>query len=316
MRKLLIRFFLYGIGFFLILEVLVRSFHLYNEYPIRFLDNLEVEKWVPDQSGISITGNRKQNVGHYKINSLGFNCIHEFYEPTDDDVEIALIGDSFIEGFHQDVENSLGQKTEKLLDKTVYEFGYSGYDFADEMHLMHQYNDLFQKIDYRIIYMRYSDDLDRDAYKVSNRLGLDTPVSRLIKHVKTVIYIKDIGLVDPVVKKMTNMVGMLKSLQNAKSEPKVDTAPSNKNEQTSNFISLVDQYQYNKNKNMLLIDSRIYPKEFLIYLKEHNFEVIDFGPSFEASKEPPTLIYDQHWNNHGRTIIANLIAKKIAQKLD
>ena len=147
MRKFLVKLFFYAFLCFLAIEGLVRVFHLHNERPSRFLDDQKVEKWVPYQEGYSVTGNRRQNVGYYRINSMGFNSQYDVYEPTDKGKEIALIGDSFIEGFHQDVEVSLGQKVELLLkdEFRVYEFGYAGYDMADQLHLMEQYKELFDK---------------------------------------------------------------------------------------------------------------------------------------------------------------------------
>jgi hypothetical protein len=44
----------------------------------------------------------------------GFNSHREFFTPSEDKFEIALIGDSCIEGFHQDFYDSTGKKNRKL----------------------------------------------------------------------------------------------------------------------------------------------------------------------------------------------------------
>ena len=93
----------------LVLEVLTRIFYLGEDKPSRFLDDKQVEKWVPNQAGYDITGNRNQNFVKYRINNSGFNSCREFV-PSLEDIEIALVGDSFIEGFHQPYQNSIGKK--------------------------------------------------------------------------------------------------------------------------------------------------------------------------------------------------------------
>ena len=125
------------------LEIWVRVFHLTKDYPVRYIDEFGVEKWMPNQDGFSVTGNRRQNFSEYHINNFGYNSYRE-YNPSKDKVEIALVGDSFVEGFHQNYYNSTGKKIEKILNGIeVYEFGYAGYDLADELHLIHQYQSTF-----------------------------------------------------------------------------------------------------------------------------------------------------------------------------
>ena len=92
----------------------MRAFHLTKDYPSRYVDEFGVEKWMPNQNGMSVTGIRRQNFSEFKINKSGFNSYREF-TPTEDKTEIALVGDSFIEGFHQHYYNSIGKKIENKL---------------------------------------------------------------------------------------------------------------------------------------------------------------------------------------------------------
>jgi hypothetical protein len=96
MKKLFLKSLLYLVLIVLVLELLVRIFHLTKDYPVRYVDKFEVEKWVPNQEGYSVTGNRRQNFSKFYINNSGFNSYREF-TPSKDKVEIALVGDSFIE---------------------------------------------------------------------------------------------------------------------------------------------------------------------------------------------------------------------------
>ncbi|TAI48562.1 hypothetical protein [Flagellimonas allohymeniacidonis] len=308
MAKFIARCIFFGFVFFLCFELLVRAFHLHNQRPIRYLDEQDVEKWVPHQEGYSVVGNRRQNVGHYRINSFGFNSVYDSYRPKESEKSVALIGDSFIEGFHQDFDNSLGQKIEGKLksNSKVFEFGYAGYDFADQLHLIHSYSVLFDDMDQVLIYMRFIDDLERSEYEVSSRLSLDTPISRLAKHFKSIVYLKDIGLLDPV----THAISKLGNLRakNRVSDSTEETESDITFARIQNFKDLVDFYDYDKSKNVLLVDYRLCPSEFLDFLKENEFKTIDFGESLARSKSPTDLIYDQHWNDHGRELIAKEIA--------
>jgi hypothetical protein len=296
---------------FLALELLVRIFHLQNERPNRYADEKGVEKWVPNQEEFSITGNRKQNVGKYHINNFGFNSVHENYTPKNDANEIAIIGDSFIEGFHEDYTNSLGQQVEQNLENTtVLEFGYAGYDLADELHLIEVYSDLFDKIDHSFIFMRFTDDLERDNYDLSSRLSLDTPISKIVKQVKLLVYLKDIGALDPLLQlpgKVINFVSNTK-LNHEKTDLELKKeALEQEKLRFQNFKTLLEKYPIDKNRFIFLLDSSLCSDEFLNYLNNNNYNYLDLNSVLSNSEKPTTLIYDQHWSKSGRKLIASLI---------
>lgn len=301
------------------LELIVRSFHLHNERPVRFLDDKNVEKWEPNQSGFSVTGNRKQNVGKYRINSFGFNSVHENYEPSKDSNEIALVGDSFIEGFHEDYTNSLGQQIERGLPQTtVLNFGYSGYNLADQCHLIHAYTDLFKDIDHTFIYFRFSDDLNSDDYKPSSRLDLDTPLNRLAKEIKLVVYLKDIGALQPLMQIPGRLQSFISTaIVNVKSKRREEKVQEEKitldKIRLNNFKKLMGTYPLAKEKFTFLLDRSTCSEQFLAYLETNNFKTLDLHVAHRDSKNPTTLIYDQHWSKHGRNLVADLILKYLEQ---
>lgn len=307
MKRAILKCILYAVILLLSLELLVRVFHLHNDRPQRYLDEYGVEKWVPNQKGYSVTGNRRQNVGEYRINNFGFNSVYDNYTVSKDSIEVAIIGDSFIEGFHQDYTNSISRKVEKKLPNIkVLEFGYSGYHLAEEFNLIASYKHLFKDIDRVVIYMRFTDDLITGEYAVSNRLSLDTPMNRLLKKSKLIVYAKDIGAFDPIKNVVESTINFIKKV---KPNPKVEV---NKDSiYLVNFKKLVKTYNYDKQKNVLLLDYSLCSSEFLSYLKQNNFKTINFNEAFEKSSTPKTLIYDQHWNNLGREIIADEIVDYI-----
>ncbi|MGB5692170.1 MAG: hypothetical protein WBM43_06155, partial [Flavobacteriaceae bacterium] len=72
-KRFLIKFGFYAVLMLLVLECLVRIFHLHKDTPERHIDDKGVEKWVPGQQGYSVTGNRRQNFSEYRINNSGYN---------------------------------------------------------------------------------------------------------------------------------------------------------------------------------------------------------------------------------------------------
>ncbi len=320
MKKLLFKSVFYSFLFILSLEALVRTFHLSKDYPIRYLDEYNVEKWKPNQQGFSVTGNRRQNFSEFNINASGFNSYRE-YNPSVDKKEIAIVGDSFIEGFHQDYFNSIGKKIENQLHSIeVYEYAYAGYDMADQLHLIHQYKKQFDKIDHVIISLTYDSDLTRGKYNViQDRLALETSYNRLFKKSKLLVYAKKIGVFDPIKK----LIYRIKNFNHNKAaetlEKTIPVSNANSKKHTTyldNFKNLVSLYGYDKKRFVLLLDESKTNPGFIHFLTKNGFAYIDYSQNFKASKKTTHLIYDQHWNNHGRNLIANLIAKYIQERLD
>jgi len=314
MKKLILKSGLYVILLLLMLEVWVRILHLSKDNPIRIVDEQKVEKWLPNQNGHSVTGNRRQNFSEFKINNSGFNSYREF-EPTEDKVEVALVGDSFIEGFHQHYYNSIGKKIENIIPGIeVYEYGYAGYDMADQLHLIHEYQDTFKWIDHVVLGIKFSNDLTRGEYEViQSRMKLESPLYRALREIKLLVYAQNIGALDPV-KKLLSTITSGGRKKKKKKEKTIDQVREEEQTFIENFENLITLYDFDKKRYTFLLDSENTSTTFLNYLKINGYTYIDFAPKFAIEKRPKTLIYDKHWNNYGRTLIAELIANYIEQK--
>ena len=205
MKKFIVKTVIYIALILLIVEIMVRVFHLYTEDPPRYIDEFGVEKRVPGYTGYAVTGNRNQNYSRFNINNSGFNSHREF-TPTKDKFEIALIGDSFIEGFHQDYYDSTGKKIEdRVSDCEVYEYGYAGYDLANQMHLIKAYKKDFDLIDEIIIYLNYESDLDRGVYEPNYdriKMLVSTPF-KIRDNIKILAYGSKIGILEPLKRMVT-----------------------------------------------------------------------------------------------------------------
>lgn len=308
---------LYAVLILICLELITRVFHLYQEQPVFIINDLNVKTYAPNQDGFSVTGNRKMNFAHYHINKSGFNSYREFI-PSDDKTDVALIGDSFIEGLHQNYYNSIGAKVEnKLNDGTkVFEYGHAGYDFADELHLINAYKDKFQEIDEIIIYMKFENDLKRDSYK-PDQYWIDSQYftfSKIKRKIKFLSYMDGIGALHPFRSLKTKLLSFGNNPNNNVSISNPDEIDSRDLRYLDNFKKIIQTYGFDKNKTAILLDSRTTSKSFLEYCNSMGYKVIDFSETLEKSKRPTTLIYDMHWNNHGRSIIASVIADYIKEK--
>lgn len=312
MKKIILKSIVYAFLMILTLEALVRVFHLGKDTPTRYLDQNSVEKWKPNQEGYAVTGNRRQNFSEYKINSSGFNSYRE-YNPSDDKIEMALVGDSFIEGFHQPYYNSIGKKIENQLDSIeVYEYGYAGYDFADQLHLTYKYQEAFKDIDYVVLGLKFNNDLIRPAYEViEDRLALESPLNNALKKSKLLVYVKSIGVISAIKQFIKPTSSHHKAEDNS-------TPLSQEQYLTylNNFKSLTEKYEFNKQKYYLMLDERITPKDFLTYLDGNGYQYFFIGHHLKNTRKPVTLIYDKHWNNHGRTIVANTISSFFKEKIN
>ncbi|KAB7530481.1 hypothetical protein F8C76_02955 [Flagellimonas olearia] len=282
------------------MEVLVRLFHLYNDTPDWNLAKDNTYKRVPGQTGYAVYGNRRQVMAPYRINSSGYNSFRDF-DPVEDEIEIAIFGDSFIEGFHQDYRNSLGKKVERGLSNVqVYEYGHSNFDLADVMYLVNTNTSDMDKIDFIVYAIDYEYDLMRDTYKVVPR----KVVFPLLRHSKFLVYLLDIGMIDQIKKVLRKW--------NVGQAPREGVGKKIDRDSLflHNFKTLTNKYGLEKKKVAFLLDGRHTSDQFLKYLSDNGIQIIDYGLAFQVSEDqgvPTTLIYDQHWNDHGRELIAEQI---------
>lgn len=123
---------------FITVEIILRVFHAVGK-PI---DYSEVEGFIkntPNTKGFYTFGTfptiyRK----NYVINNSGYNSSINYPKFYNNKNTIALIGDSFIEGYHVDVNKSIGRLIEKLCDSIqVYEYGIGG-------HNIHNYIEIYE----------------------------------------------------------------------------------------------------------------------------------------------------------------------------
>lgn len=305
MKKFLGKILLYGVLMALVMEVLVRAFQLYFQYPVVTLDENQIVHYIPGQQGIFNTGNRRMNTARYRINQAGFNSFREF-EPTRGDFEVALIGDSFIEGLHQDFDNSIGKMIELGLDgrAKVFEYGFSGYDLADQLHLMHQLREEMKRIDLVFIYLNFDDDITRDHYTVNTRASLENNIAFKIKReMKLLSFLNGIGLMAPLLDLPSDI---RKALTGEKPDQRYFDPQVQYGQYIENLDALLRTYPIDRDKSVFLLDESITDGSFMEYCRSNGYSYLDFGRPLRESTENTVLKFDpiKHWNDHGRSIMA------------
>lgn len=112
-----------------ILEVVTRSLELSSDF---IPEELVVGKilYKPGARGTHVKGGLREIASKYIINNQGYNSTIDYTTTDTATTYIALIGDSYIEGLHVDVENSIGRLVEKKFKDNysvqVHEYGKSG----------------------------------------------------------------------------------------------------------------------------------------------------------------------------------------------
>jgi hypothetical protein len=115
----------------ILLELLLRIF----QFPSHVLPEANVDgdrMLKPGIEGRWSAGGMGEFRGHYRVNAQGWNSVVDYSNTDSTKIRVAIIGDSFIEGLHFDVEQSVGRIMEtKNPQCQVHEYGRSGGNIAD-----------------------------------------------------------------------------------------------------------------------------------------------------------------------------------------
>ncbi len=145
---------------------------------------------------------------------------------------------------------------------------------------------------------------------VKERMRLESPKYRLLKKSKLLVYAQSIGAVGSLKNIANKLISGIKPSKKKKTViPKSEK--DKYDEYLKNFEKLIATYGFDKERFVFLLNLNETPKLFIEYLQLHDYNYIDFSKALDSSKLPTDLVYDKHWNNHGRTIVANLISDYI-----
>jgi hypothetical protein len=163
MKKLLINFFVLIFISIILLESYSRYYYFSNSNSKIQYQNVNGSLlYKPGSLGIY---NKPFNT-KYRINSLGFNSVKNNFTSFDEKTNVALVGDSFIVGFHSNVEESIGQRIEKLNSNiNVNEYGVEG-NIIDYLLIYDKYN--LKNYDKVYIFLTGNNDI---SYKYPNAMN-------------------------------------------------------------------------------------------------------------------------------------------------
>jgi hypothetical protein len=113
MKQFLIKIAIILVLSVLFLEVLVRVLGLAGiTIPEENINNNVL--FLRNYSSTWTKGGFSEIKSTFHINNQGWNSIVDFDSLKDENYNIAIIGDSYIEGFHENVETSIGRRLEEL----------------------------------------------------------------------------------------------------------------------------------------------------------------------------------------------------------
>ena len=163
MKKLIINFFVLIFISIILLESYSRYYYFSNSNSKIQYQNVDGNLlYEPGSSGIY---NKPFNT-KYKVNSLGFNSVKNNFTTDDKKTNVALVGDSFIVGFHSNIEESIGQRIEKLNSKiNVNEYGVEG-NIIDYLLIYDKHN--LKNYDKVYIFLTGNNDI---SYKYPNAMN-------------------------------------------------------------------------------------------------------------------------------------------------
>ena len=121
----------------LLLELILRLFHFSGH--VLPEANVGGDRMLkPGIEGYWSAGGMGEFRGHYQINTQGWNSTVDYDRLDSGKIRVAIIGDSYIEGLHFDVEQSVGRILESMSPRyQVHEYGRSGANIMDYL-LIHE----------------------------------------------------------------------------------------------------------------------------------------------------------------------------------
>ena len=230
----------------------------------------------------------------YSINNLGFVSSKDYYIDKKNENKIAIIGDSFVESFQVDDSLSIGRLMEKEKPNlTVYEFGFSGYNFFDYQEIYNQFNlETFDKV---FIIVDKNDVLAKESSKTifTNTLYLKEKIFRGIYD--NLYFFKYLNWNHAFVRELLKIPSKL-SLQNFLSQKNIN---SPKLAPISSFVL--------ENQNINLVIKSKKDSILKNYYPTIDFIIID------QKLKPYDFGFDKHWNFNGRQNVANTLIKWVDQ---
>lgn len=279
MKRFLKILFCVSIFSYLIGEIIVRSLKLNSDHLDIQIEGVDgfVDR-IKNHKGIFKFGKFPSNFSSdFYINDVGFNSPLNFKEIDLNLINIALVGDSYVESYHVGLENNIASiLMNENQNLQVYPFGVSGYEFLEMKEIYQNFN--LSKFDY-VFFLLSKDDLTLK----SNKPKFNSSKEQLRKVYNYFEFFKYIN--------SNHMV--LLSIKKLFSPKKLKI---NLNNDISEIVKFL-----NSKSNIIVIPK--FQEEALYFksLEINNILVVDH------KRKPFNYGFDSHWNANGRINIGNAI---------
>ncbi|WP_299779269.1 hypothetical protein [uncultured Formosa sp.] len=294
MKKFIIYIILAFSLYIILLEVTTRVFDLSEQtVPEANLNNNMLLK--PNTEGVWVKGGMREIASHYKINNQGFNSLKDYTVLDSNKINIAIIGDSFIEGFHTDVENSIGRLIEADTrdEIEVHEYGKSGGNIVDFSLIFKQW--IKNRYDYTFILIS---DRDLDAYDAffmekGNKIPKNSIIRKIYNHLSSIRYINiNHGLHI----KLKEIFSCYRCSKN------------NQNTNITQYVNSTALQEFDKSCVFIYEKDKLSPDIIATSIKLPCLEIIH-------QNKPHTYGFDSHWNLNGRKNCAWVIEHYIKHNI-
>jgi hypothetical protein len=287
----------------LLLEVTLRIFGLAaNTMPTQNVDDYV---FVPGEKGCWVRGGLGEITNYYEINKQGYNSIVDFEHLDDTTINIALVGDSYIQGFQTDVRNSIGRQLENILGANVrvHEYGRAGANIVDFSLV---YNEYIKKNNYDFTFV-LATDKDLMEFKASymdrgNRVPKETLSRKIYGNVHIFRYLNinhGFGVhFNDLINNGPESIERIHVTQIKKLDSNQDSFLEDINVEAINALPETVVFLYEDDK-----------------LNQQFIENFDFEfKEVIHHKQPKDHGFDGHWNANGRYNCAMVMAEFLREK--
>ena len=287
------------------MEIIIRVFSLTPDIPQRIIDSSGIQKYKINQSGYFNSTSEEK----WRINKFGWAGVSQ----TQTDTIFSIIGDSYIENFHNPLSCHQGSYLKTLFPQySFFEAARSGMSFIENLEVTKHLDTLVTPKKH-FIYLNSSDfsesileikkNTDRTQFTVkSNKIikgNLKAPgIKKLLYNIKVLHYL------------YLNYPKDIQSLEDIK-----DNVGLSNSEKTSNVLYFNNFFDYcinNYNFDKIILVIHPETNKFFIELcKKHNFQIIELHSLDYSSWQ---FENDPHWNCFGHHNASKQVGEFIYSK--
>ena len=292
-----------------------------------------------NQAGTFSYWPKKEVNGKYTVNNEGWNSVHKTFENRPNLKTIAIIGDSYVEGRHINIEESYPVKLESLLNKKepsiVYPFSCSGWQAAQYLHVLPNIAEKHQP-EVIVINVERNDLIDARYNETSNygqasfkqegevielvppRL-YNTPIHKTVLSKSAIV--RAMYSYTPADKKAFSITeqGPINGLEVRFAEYFYQKIKEYQELFECKIIVVIDGDRTQLNENTELNDSKrnTYNEKLVSLGKRYQIKTLDldkvFQSDFKRNKSLLNFESDSHWNEHCHQLVAETVFKLLME---